>query len=461
MLFGVVRGPSFEEAVKQLERALPLADGVEFRFDLFSFHEIEELLARWPKLNLFTCRGASKEKIWELLSYGPDFFDVDCREDHAFLQEAKRQFLKTRWIVSYHDHEGMPSDLGALLAQMKKIPAVIYKIAVSAKSSLDALRMLCFVQKHPEVIGIAMGEEGRATRILGPIVGNLITYAALGEPVAGQLDIEELCHIYRNKFLKENDPVYALLGDPVRYGTSHVHHNQALKEGVYVKLKVTPEELEDFRALAAQLPFKGFSVTMPLKQLFLSDTAINTIAIREDSWDYTNTDGPAAADLIEKHIPLLGKRCMILGAGGVAEGFAKALIERGAKVTLANRTKTRALALGTKLGSSICDLDALPDYDVLIQATSVGMAPNPDEMPIAEEQILPHRLVLEAIKTPRETKFLQAARARHCPIIDGEDLWHAQALLQHHFWNIHSSNQEKSGTVTGTWGTSRGGRCRC
>ena len=128
MLFGVVRGPSFEEAVKQLEKGTLHADGVEFRFDLFSFSFNKELLSRWPKLSLFKCQGTPKEKIWELLSLQPDFFDVDYKEDLSWLQEAKRQFPKTRGFLSYHDEEGMPQDLETLFQQMKKIPAFAIKL---------------------------------------------------------------------------------------------------------------------------------------------------------------------------------------------------------------------------------------------------------------------------------------------------------------------------------------------
>jgi 3-dehydroquinate dehydratase/shikimate dehydrogenase len=434
MLFGVVRGPSYKEAIKQLEKAIALADGVEFRFDLFNFSEIEELVRGWKKLSLFTYRGASKEVIWKLLTLEPDFFDIDIREDFSWLEEAKKEFPKTRWILSYHDHEGLPADLESLLKKMREIPAFAYKIAATAKNTLDALRMLKFVQNHEHVIGIAMGEEGQASRILGPIVGNLIDYAALGEAFSGQLDIEELCKVYRYKILKKGDPIYALLGDPVCYSKGHLHHNVKLKRGVYIKLKLRSEEIQPFRELISELPFAGFSVTMPLKKQFIPELAINTIAIREQDWDYTNTDGSAAADLIEKHMTLQGTRCLILGAGGAAEGFARALIARGARITIANRTRSTAEALAKQIGAQVCDLNHLSDYDVILQATSVGMSPHEEEMPIRNEQILPGRLVFEAVRSPLQTRFLKAAESMGCPIINGEDLWQAQADLQQSFW---------------------------
>jgi len=436
MIFGVVRGPSFKECIEQLRKAQLYADGVEFRFDLFSFQEVEELVKTWPKLSLFTYRGASKETIWKLLSLKPDYFDIDIRENPTWLNEAKSAFPKTRWILSYHDHQGMPEDLETLLAKMKKIPADAYKIAATAHSTLDALKMLRFVQNHKEVIGIAMGEDGQASRILGPIVGNYIDYAALGEPISGQLDIEELCTTYRYKDLKKGDPIYALIGDPVIYSRGHILHNAHLHRGVYVKLKVGPEEVKLFCELIKNLPFAGFSVTMPLKKLFDPTRAINTIAITNGAWNFANTDGAAAAHLLQKHGVLKGVHCVILGAGGAAEGFAHALSALGARITIANRTKETALSLAKKIGAQVCSFERLPEYDILLQATSVGMSPNEDQMPIRPDQILPDRLVLEAVRTPLQTRFLKAAADRNCVAIDGEALWQTQAELQRSLWGV-------------------------
>ena len=41
--------------------------------------------------------------------------------------------------------------------------------------------MLGFVARNQGVIGIAMGEEGKAARILGPVSGDFIDYASLGD----------------------------------------------------------------------------------------------------------------------------------------------------------------------------------------------------------------------------------------------------------------------------------------
>ena len=189
--------------------------------------------------------------------------------------------------------------------------------------------MLCLVQKHQYAIGIAMGEGRAIQQGFRANCGQRHRLCGFGRAVSGQIDIEELCNVYCYRRLKKADLIYALLGDPVTYSMGHRIHNQILNKGVYVKLKLRPEEVGPFRELAAQLPFKGFSVTMPLKKLFAPGFAINTIAVHNSGWDFANTDGPAAAHLIEKHTTLHNKRCVILGAGGVADGFATSLIERG------------------------------------------------------------------------------------------------------------------------------------
>ncbi len=445
MLFGVVTGPTLSLAQKQLQTALPYVDGVEWRLDLFSdldFEDVKGLLESWPKLTLLTYRGATEEQVRKWLALCPDFFDIDMCEERGLIEA----FPKTRFILSFHDYEKMPEDLDALLQSMRQHSAYAYKIAAHASSTLDALRMLSFVRRHRQVIGIAMGEEGLASRVLGPIVGNLIDYASLGSMAAihGQLDVRELCTTYRYHQLKRDDPIYALIGDPVCYSVSHETHNRLLAElklpGVYLKLKLRPEEIGLFRTLATELPFRGFSVTMPLKLVIgrhldePTQEPVNTISIEQGRWLGANTDGWAAMELLEQYTPLEGQRCLILGSGGVAHAFALACRARGGIVMIASRTKERALVIAKEVDAEVYSLDDLPDYDILLQGTSVGMSPSEEQMPIEEKQLLAHRIVLEAVSSVEETPLLKSAKRKECRTIDGKALFIKQAAAQFQLW---------------------------
>ncbi len=447
MLFGVITGPTMKEALEQLEVALSWTDGVEWRLDLFSsldFDEVSRAVRAWPKRTMLTFRGASREITKKWLEIGPDFFDIDEREPWA--KEVIGAFPNIRFVLSHHDFEKTPEDLDDLLAKMRKTPAFTYKIAAKANSTLDALKMLNFVQNNSGVIGISMGADGQATRILGPVVGNLIDYASLGnaDPSLGQLEVADLCATYRYLKLKKGEPLYALLGDPVSFSISHKTHNrcfETLQEGVYLKLRVTPTELATFRELASTLPFRGFSVTMPLKLAIREildekpEGAINTVHIVDGCWVGHNTDGEAAAALIEEKMSLQGKRCLIVGAGGAAQAIAVACKKRGATIAVANRTMESARRVAVGVEGEFFALEAAPqDYDVLIQATSVGMSPDEAKMPISEESILSSALVFETISSPLMTRLLSVAQDRGCQTINGRELFFKQAAAQFRIW---------------------------
>ncbi|MBS3904272.1 MAG: type I 3-dehydroquinate dehydratase [Simkania sp.] len=450
MLIGVLTGPTIKEALEQMQKALPWVDGVEWRLDLFSSLEMEEVGAaveQWPKWTVFTFRGASKKTTEQWLTLQPDFFDIDFREGSHWVKEIIEAFSNTKIILSWHDFDKTPDDLEFLFNKMQRIPAYAYKIAAKAHSVVDAFRMLVFVHTHERVIGISMGEEGQASRILGPIVGNVLDYASLGnaDPALGQIEVMELCTVYRYRKLRRGDPIYALLGDPVCYSISHTTHNRCLEDfelpGVYLKLRLREKELQTFRLLASTLPFRGFSVTMPLKNAIrgildvMPKGPINTISIEKGIWIGSNTDGRAVVALLEEHFLLQDKKCLILGAGGAAYAIAMACRMRGAKIAIANRTKESAENIAREVDGEVFSLEELPkEYDVLIQATNVGMSPEEEKMPVSKEAILSSSLVLEVISSPIKTRVVATALDKGCLVISGRELFLAQAAAQFHIW---------------------------
>src|SRR6185437_13162580 len=172
-------------------------------------------------------------------------------------------------------------------------------------SSLDALRMLEFVRKHSNVIGLCMGELGQITRILAPVVGTPLMYAPISAPILGQLEYRVLVNTYRFRELDPQTAIYGLIGNPVTQSIGHEFHNryfQHLKQNaVYVKIPLHLQELEAFLTYAKRLPFQGLSVTMPFKEKiipFLDEIdpvakeigAVNTLLFRAGKiWGY-NTD---------------------------------------------------------------------------------------------------------------------------------------------------------------------------
>jgi shikimate dehydrogenase len=179
-------------------------------------------------------------------------------------------------------------------------------------------------------------------------------------------------------------------------------HNAAYRalgiDWAYLPLPVPPDRLgAAVRGLAA-LGFAGANVTVPHKQAVLAYLdrlspaaraigAANTLIVHADgSVSGDNTDGAGfLADLMRHGFDPLGRRALVLGAGGAARAVVWALAEAGASVAIANRTFARAEALAgavqAALPSCIVTAHSYPlsvrdlatDADLIVNATTIGM----------------------------------------------------------------------------------------
>ena len=124
----------------------------------------------------------------------------------------------------------------------------------------------------------------------------------------------------------------------------------------------------------------------------------------------SNTDWIGAVRAIERMTPIAGTQAVVLGAGGAARAVVYGLRERGAKVSVLNRTLDRAKKLADDLGAdsagSIADLARLP-HDILVNTTSVGLGA--DESPINASWISPDAVVMDAVYDPPKTRLLRDA----------------------------------------------------
>ena len=121
----------------------------------------------------------------------------------------------------------------------------------------------------------------------------------------------------------------------------------------------------------------------------MQSEAVNTIIFTEKGLKGFNTDGLGALKAICRVIPgslpmeekFKGKKFLIIGAGGTAKAVACVAVMLGAQVMILNRDERRARSIADKLNcysGPLVDLEkhAKEGYDILVQATSVGMSPN-------------------------------------------------------------------------------------
>jgi len=209
--------PTIEKFMEKAEMA-KAADIIEVRADGLSEQtpsQVEELLQSIKRLGnvpvILTNRskaegggfnGSEEARIEILLQCLniADVVDVEFSAEEELrdnaIVKAKEKGIEV--IVSHHDFERTPSEeeMMGTLEKMLSIGADMAKMAVTANSPDDVLRLLNVTRKASKkgkVITIAMGDEGRISRIVAPLMGSEITYASVGEAVApGQLQLNEL-----------------------------------------------------------------------------------------------------------------------------------------------------------------------------------------------------------------------------------------------------------------------------
>lgn len=477
MLFGVCIGPTYERAKEVLIAFQDKVDGMEIRLDLFAFIDsakLRELLSCWNKKVLITLRtkeegggfaGTEEERLslWkEILSLQPDYVDVELSSSPSILSYMQAQRHRAKLILSYHNFTSTP-DLEEVYNRLKSVPADFYKIATLATSYIDGLRMLYFLYKKRKeaapLIGLCMGEEGKMTRFLAPVVGSALNYASYQNDISasGQIDVDSLLKEYRYKSLSPQTRIYGLIGSPIDKSLSPLVHNHVWREAsydaLYLKIPQKKENLDEFFFYMKELPFfHGLSVTMPLKQaviIYLSSLtslakkmgAVNTITRMGDLLIGDNTDGLGALKAIEKRMHLKGKKVLILGSGGAAAALAFICAQNGARVSIGARSKPSAHQLAEKIGVQCVDFTGPLDYDLLINATPA--------MPIDENQIRPFSYVMDIVSQPKETPLLKAAALKECKCIYGIEMFMHQAMEQQRIWLEGAISEEDLERIIG------------
>lgn len=112
------------------------------------------------------------------------------------------------------------------------------------------------------------------------------------------------------------------------------------------------------------------------------------------------------------------------------------LLERGARVTVLNRSPERARALADELGADAAGpLTALAgtSYDVLVNATSVGLGAD-DASPVDAAALRPGSLVMDTVYEPERTRLLRDAEASGARPLGGKWMLVHQAAEQIRLW---------------------------
>lgn len=449
------------------------AELVELRVDYMRKRpDLGLMLKDRPTPVVVTCRRKADRGRWfgteeqrqtilrEAIISGAEY--VDLEEDIA---KSIRRYGKTKRIVSYHNFEETPLELYDIHRRMSQCDADIIKIVTMANSPADNVRILELVSSADiPTVGFCMGELGTISRILCGRAGSPFTYASFSserELAPGQLSYAEVRNLYRFNKITKDTKVYGVIGDPIAHSKSPLIHNAAFRklgiDAVYLPLRIPADLLIPSLKEFDSLKISGYSVTIPHKEgvLQFCDSmspetdligAANTLVRHDGKWIATNTDAPAAIEAIQDGLKktgsvtdLVGRKVLILGAGGVSRAVGQALLSAGAVVTITNRSRERGKALAAELGCQYTSWEnrGAETCEVLINCTSVGMHPNLDATPFEQHWLGDSTLVFDTVYNPEQTLLLKQARERNCPTVSGVEMFVRQAAKQFELFTSH------------------------
>lgn len=254
-----------------------------------------------------------------------------------------------------------------------------------------------------------------------------------------------------------------VIGNPVEHSLSPAIHNAAFQKlglnFVYLAFRVDAigDAIKGLRALGN---FRGASVTIPHKVAavpFLDAVettarhigAINTIVAVGGTLTGYNTDAIGALRALrEGGVALKGQHVVMLGSGGSARAIAFSLgAEAGiGRLTLLGIDSQERAALArdlrSKTGMDVQELSldepvlrkVLPEAQVLIHCTPMGMSPNVHETSVPAALLHAGLTVMDIVYNPRDTQLLKDAKAMGCRTIPGLEMFLYQATAQFELW---------------------------
>ena len=467
MIIVSITGPSMKEALAQVRSSDPHADAFEFRLDMIASPDITRLLHSSSRPSIVTCRPkweggkykGTEEKRLRLLesaaAAGAHYIDVELDADGLFHRQFLDRREQTKVIISHHRFDAGAVPVRSLFRRMRATGADVIKLAYMARDVADnrfAVDFLGLAKNHGQnAVAIAMGEAGEPSRILYRKFEGWATYA---EPLKGkgaapgQLPVDEMKLLYQSH-LRPN-AVFGVVGYPLHQSKGVYVHNELFnrhstngssrtRPGVYCRFPV--RRLSSFFKYVVPW-LDGFSVTIPHKQAvikYLDELdpvseaigAVNTVIRRNGKLIGYNTDAPGALDAIEAVGKVKGSRMLIVGAGGAARAIVYEAKQRGAVVLVTNRTEKKARDLANEFGLEQVRMSEVRTarFDILVNATSVGMVPNVNASPVPKE-ILKGKIVFDAVYNPRMTKLLRDAESVGATIISGTEMYLNQAARQ-------------------------------
>ena len=245
---------------------------------------------------------------------------------------------------------------------------------------------------------------------------------------------------------------YLVIGNPIEHSLSPKLHNYWIKlnniDAIYEKEKLKVKDLEALVSRVRKKEISGVNITVPFKREIIKyidklspeaeiTQSVNTIHLEKDKIVGSNTDIKGFEIAIKDiNFSIKGKKIFIIGAGGVVPSIIFALKKVNvSSITISNRTKEKAENLKNFFNDLIIiNWGEVPDFDLIINATSLGLNNN-DEIELSFPESVKGKFFYDVIYNPKETPFLKKGKKLGNHIENGRMMFIHQAAEAFKIWH--------------------------
>ena len=244
---------------------------------------------------------------------------------------------------------------------------------------------------------------------------------------------------------------FLVIGNPISHSLSPKLHNYWLKQNnidaIYEKINLEENGIKEIIQDIKKQKIGGCNVTVPFKKKVIpfldklsveaeQTQSVNTIIFRNGNLIGHNTDITGFTKAIEAlEFNLRNKKIFILGAGGVVPSLIFALNRMNVyEITISNRTRINADNLKSQFKNiKIFDWGDLPNFDVIINATSLGL--DNETINLDFSKVENNKLFYDVIYNPPETNFLKQGRKLGNQVENGKLMFIYQASEAFKLWH--------------------------
>lgn len=218
-----------------------------------------------------------------------------------------------------------------------------------------------------------------------------------------------------------------------KFIASHTGH-----EMIYDNISIPEEQFEDkigeildsYDGMNVTIPFK-LSIIPRLKETHGAASALHSVNTVNTLRHGFSTDGAGFMLMLEnENVHLECKSVLLLGAGGAGRAVAYEMIESGATVEVYDRSEESLSCLVADVPKVKALKEVLPKkYDIIINATGVGMHKSVGKTPVGEEILSLCDTAIDLIYVPEKSRFLEIAESLGKKIINGKAMLFYQAYV--------------------------------